>query len=278
MANILVTGGVGFIGSNLVDCLIEQGHQVTVYDCDVHTKYNRRVMYYNVQVECIHPEYHSDKRYDIIFHLAAKSRIQPSFSNPTETHDSNVTGTIKMLELARVTHSKFIFAGSSSVYHDVFANPYSFTKHIGEQYCEIYNKLYKVPVAIARFFNVYGPRQVENGPYATVIGIFERQRRNNVPLTITGDGEKRRDFIHVDDIVSGLLAMSKDNWDANVFNLGTGINYSINEVAKMFNHPIKYIPARSGEAENTLADIENIKSLGWKPKYSLEQYISSIKC
>jgi UDP-glucose 4-epimerase len=163
------------------------------------------------------------------------------------------------------------------VYHDKFANPYSFTKQLAEDYGTLYNRVYGVPVAIARFFNVYGPRQLEEGAYATVVGIFERQKRNGENLTVTGDGEKRRDFTHVDDIVSGLIAMSEEDWNAEIFNLGTGTNHSINEVAKMFDHPIEYIPARPGEAQTTLADIHNSKAmLGWRPKKSLKEYVDDL--
>jgi len=275
----LVTGGAGFIGSHLVDRLIEDGHEVVVWD-DLTTGKRDQVhedaKFYQIPVECISPSYH-DEKHNAIFHLAAEARIQPSFEFPQRTHDSNVTGTTKILELARHTGAKIIYAGSSSVYHDQYANPYTFTKLKAEEYCTLYNRIYDVPVAIARFFNVYGPRQLEEGAYATVIGIFERQYRNGEPLTITGTGEQRRDFTHVEDIVSGLIAMSEEEWDANIFNLGTGTNNSIKELAEMFDCETTYIPARPGEAKDTLANIHDSKAfLGWRPKKVLKEYINDL--
>lgn len=268
----LVTGGSGFIGSHLVDKLVRQGHKVVIWDnysTGKKENENPKALYYNIDIAGISPDFHNIK-YEAIFHLAGEARIQPSFNNPALTHDSNVTGTLRVLEVARRYCTKVIYAGSSSVYHDQYANPYSFTKMKAEEYCTLYNKIYEVPVAIARFFNVYGTRQLEEGAYATVIGIFERQRREKVPLTITGDGEQRRDFTHVEDIVDGLIAMSKDEWRANIFNLGTGTNHSINELAAMFQCPVKHIPARPGEAQDTLADISfSMSHLNWKPKHSL---------
>ena len=275
----IVTGGAGFIGSHLVDHLVGEGHEVVVWDSLTTGKrdqVNPKVRFHEIHVESIHPEYHLDEL-DAIFHLAGEARIQPSFESPAITHDSNVTGTMKILEMARHCGSKVIYAGSSSVYHDQYANPYSFTKLKAEEYCTLYNRLYKVPVVIARFFNVYGPRQLEEGAYATVVGIFEKQYRDGVPLTVTGNGRKRRDFTHVEDIVSGLVAMSHGEWDAKIFNLGTGVNHSIQELAKMFNSEIKYIPERPGEAQNTLADIHDSKAyLGWTPKRILKEYVDDL--
>jgi UDP-glucose 4-epimerase len=278
----LVTGGAGFIGSHLVDRLILEGHEVVIYDSltsGFRRNINLLARLYEIPVECVNPSCHVCDGYDVIFHLAAEARIQPSFDNPMLTHASNVSGTAVMLEFARQCKAKFIFAGSSSVYHDMYANPYSFSKQIGESYGVLWNKIYKVPVAIARFFNVYGPRQIETGPYSTVIGVFLDQKRRNVPLTITGDGKQRRDFTHVNDIVSGLIAMSKDEWDGHIFDLGTGINHSIVEIAEMFKHPIQYVPKRPGEAQDTKANIHDTKALlGWRPTHRLEDYISSELC
>lgn len=281
--NILVTGGAGFIGSNLVEELIKQDHRVMIWDnystgkeenC-IPTRIDHPPWYYPYDVS---EQQKIGGNIDVIFHLAALARIQPSFDDPVATHNSNVTGTIRMLELAREKNAKFIYAGSSSFYHDVHANPYTFTKWLGEQYCELYNKVYGVKTITARFFNVYGPRQLCEGAYATVIGIFEKQYKEGKPLTITGTGEKRRDFTHVKDIVNGLITMSEGEWDNEIFNLGTGTNYSINELAAMFDCETKYIPDRPGEAETTLADISKTKSmLGWKPTVDLERYINEVK-
>lgn len=277
MSKVLVTGGAGFIGSHLAEKLIAEGHEVHIWDNFITGKTinipDRTKFEY---VDIANMEKNKDVGFEVIFHLAALARIQPSFKQPVLTHEINVNGTLKILEYARINHAKVIYAGSSSFYHDVHANPYTYTKWMGEEYCRLYNKIYKVPVAIGRFFNVYGPRHLCEGDYATVIGIFERQRRNNEPLTVTGTGEKRRDFTHVHDIVRGLVAMSHGVWNGDIFNLGTGVNYSINEVAKMFNPiDIKYIPERPGEADTTLADYSVSKEkLGYAPRHSLENYIS----
>lgn len=276
----LVTGGAGFIGSHLVDFLVQDGHQVVVLDSfttGTPLNMNKKAVYCHKFVQDTRDNPNATLVYDAIFHLAAHARIQPSFDDPFEVHDTNVTGTIKILELAKKTKTRVVFAGSSSVLHDVFANPYAFSKHIAEQYCILYNKLFQVPVCVARFFNVYGPRQIEDGRYATVMGVFEKQKRENKSITITGDGEQRRDFTHVRDIVSGLIAMSKKDWNGDVFNLGTGINYSINEIAAMFESPVEYIPQRKGEAKITLADINETKQkLGWTPTIDIKDYIKSI--
>lgn len=275
----LVTGGAGFIGSHLVDRLIEQGHDVMVWDALTTGKrenLNNKAWFTELYIENLNPDYKYP--FDSVFHLAGEARIQPSFVHPLKVHDSNVSATIKVLEFARHNGSpKVVYAGSSSVYHDPYANPYSFTKHVAEEYCTLYNRVYGVPIALARFFNVYGKRQLEEGAYATVIGAFEKQKREGRPLTITGDGEQRRDFTHVSDIVDGLIAMAKCEKNEGIFNLGTGKNYSINEVATLFDCPFEYIPPRPGEARTTLADISVSRDvLGYSPKHDLESYIRSL--
>jgi UDP-glucose 4-epimerase len=212
---------------------------------------------------------------DVIFHIAALARIQPSFKRPVEVISANCSGTVQMLDYARAKKSMVVYAGSSSFYFDPHANPYAHSKWIGEEHCKMYNKVFGVSVSIARFFNVYGPRHVRDGDNANVLGIFERQKMANQPLTITGTGEQRRDFTHVDDICEGLLAMAKRSWNGDVFNLGRSSNYSINEVASMFKPAeIQYLPSRPGEARETLANIDDSRSkLAWEPKRNLPDYI-----
>jgi len=279
---ILVTGGAGFVGSNLVDSLIEQGYGVVIID-DLSTgKFNNinpkaQFIQHNVQDFEFGRWLRHNHNPEIIFHMAALARIQPSFHNAQETFKSNCSATINVLEYAKNCGAKVIYPGSSSAYHDIYANPYTFTKWAGEEQCKLYNKVYGVSVGIARFFNVYGPRQIEDGAYSTVVGVFEKQKREGKPLTVTGDGEQRRDFTHVQDIVDGLIALSKRDNQAEIFNFGTGKNYSINEVAMLFGGPIQYIPKRPGEALTTLADIsEASEKLGYQPKHSLEEYIKNI--
>jgi len=278
---LIVTGGAGFIGSHLVDRLIEDGKEVLVID-DFSTG-KRKNLNNQAKLWCSGGGLQDYFRFPVkgpvetIFHLAAKARIQPSFEQPKETYDANSTNTVIALEMARHYKARLIYAGSSTADDDVFLNPYAYTKWLGEQHCKLYQKHYGVEGAIARFYNVYGPRQIEKGPFSTVIGIFERQWREGKPLTITGNGKQRRDFTYVDDIVSGLIAMSQENWNFIKFPLGSGKSYTINEVAAMFKAPTEYIPARPGEAQSTHATIRSTKrTLGWEPVHNLADYVAGV--
>lgn len=279
----LVTGGLGFVGSNLVDELMKRGHEVYVWDNlssdssdksyirdDVKYTINdvRNINYSPGEGIDTHP------KYDVIFHLAAHARIQPSFEMPLEYLSNDIMGTASICELARKLGSKVVYAGSSSAYAGTMMNPYTFAKYTGEQVCEMYHKVFGLSTVTARFFNVYGPRQPKTGPWATVIGVFENLTMEGKPLTVTGTGEQVRDFTHINDIISGFIALSEIDGDGRVFNLGTGVNYSINQVARMFSDTIKYIPARPGEAWATLADItETIKNTHWRPNVRLSEYV-----
>ncbi len=231
----IVTGGSGFIGSNLVDELIDKNWDVIIIDQV--PPYNDKAQYLSGDIRSQNIRKFVKGNVDVIFHLAALSRIQPSFDNPAETISVNSQGTVNVLELAKNIGAKVVYAGSSSFYYDPMANPYAYSKWVGENHCRLYSDLYGISSAIGRFFNVYGPRNVKEGPFATVVGIFEDQTEKGLPLTITGDGTQRRDFTHVSDIVS--------------------------------------LPARKGEAPATLADIRDTQSkLGWTPKIDLSDYIS----
>ena len=278
--NVLVTGGCGFVGSNLVDILIEQNNNVVVIDNLITGKKencNPKASYIFDDYRDVLSGHQPDslKKIDVIFHLAAMPRIQPSFEDPLYTFNNNAYGTAILCEFAKKHDARIVYAGSSSFYGGVYLNPYSFSKWVGEEVCKMYSKIYGVSSCIVRFFNVYGPRHLSVGPYSTVVGIFERQYEAGMPLTVTGDGEQRRDFTHVGDICRGMIAVSTQNHEGRVFNLGTGTNYSINELARMFTGAeIKYISKRPGEARNTLADISEIKTeTNWSPEYNLEDYI-----
>jgi len=280
MTKILVTGGLGFIGSTLVDMLAaEGGNEVTVIDnliSESSSEEYRRpdVRYWIEDIRNInHRKF--EESFDIVFHLAALSRIQPSFKNPLETISVDSYGTAEVCEYARRSNAKVVYAGSSSFYAGPYLNPYAFAKWQGEEMCRLYAECFGVSTAIARFFNVYGKRQPEEGDYATVVGIFERQYKDGDILTITGTGEQRRDFTHVEDICSGLIAISQGEHQGDIFNLGTATNYSINELAALFGRETAYIPARPGEAQTTLADISyTVDKTGWTPTRDLEEYVS----
>lgn len=275
MKSVLVTGGCGFVGSNLVDLLVSKGHNVTVVD-DMSSGFienkNKKAKYYKSDINDLFSL--PIKDIDVIFHLAAEARIQPSYKNPLRWQQANMTGTSTVCDWARSNKSKIIYAGSSSCYGGKFMNPYTFSKKIGEEICEMYSSVYGVSTVTARFFNVYGPRNPLIGEYTPIIAKFYQQVKSGKPMTIVGNGEQRRDFTHVYDVCEGLIKLSEKKWSGEIFNLGTGKNYSINEVAKMFSGSVVYIPSRPGENKETLADItKTIEQTGWYPRYNLEDYI-----
>lgn len=271
----LVLGGAGFIGSHVVDALIEAGHKVVVVDhlsTGKQANLNPKAKFFHDDIE--------DKdlwgklgKHNYVYHLAAHARIQPSIKHTVKAHNTNVNGTLNVLEYCRRHGSKLIFSSSSSIYSGEKLptresspknpkNPYSLQKYICEQYIELYHKLYGLDYAILRYFNVYGDRQLLGGAYATILGIFLKQKAEGKPLTITGDGEQRRDFTHIADVArANLLAMK---WQG-AFNIGGGKNYSINELAELVGGPKKYIPGRIGEVRETLADNSKAKKFGWVP-------------
>lgn len=281
--NVLVTGGAGFIGSNLIKRLVREGHYVESldnYETGSEANEIEGCIYRSTDIEAI--EWYSGDDIDVCFHLAALARIQPSFSTPSETIRVNAIGTQKVLQWAHKSNVKVIYAGSSSRWHNPFISPYAFSKHVGEEFCRMYRTVYKTNVDIARFYNVYGPNEIVDGDYAAVIGLWRRQVRDNKPITVVGDGNQRRDFTHVDDIVDGLIKIAHyDNYHPDAWELGTGKNYSINEVYEMFNKRFNidkiHIPDQPGNYKSTLqenTDAQNI--LGWKPSDKLQQYILNL--
>ena len=232
---ILVTGGAGFIGTNLIKKLIDEGHNVQSidnYDSGLKENEVDGCNYHTGDIQMVSL---MDKDFDLIYHLAALSRIQPSFDNPSLTYDTNVTGTQMVCEFARTIGAKVVYSGSSSRWHDPYQSPYACYKHLGEEVLKMYSKVYGLNCEIARFYNVYGPSEIVNGDWAAVIGIWRRQIRDGEKITIVGDGEQRRDFTHVVDIVDGLYKIGlTDESHEDAWELGTGLNYSINEVYSMF--------------------------------------------
>ena len=291
----LVTGGAGFIGSNLVDYLIEQGHEVICVD--------------NESAECNDKFYWNDKacniigditdykfmknlftEVDYVFHLAAESRLQPAIKNPIEAVYKNCVGTTTILQCAREAGVKrFVYSSTSSGYGfnpspnietqpDDCLNPYSASKVAAEKFCKMYSDLYGLETVVLRYFNVFGERSPRRGQYAPVIGIFDRQKLSGEALTIVGDGTQRRDFIYVGDVAKANLIAAEATLDkkyfGQVFNIGSGINYSVQEIADAISDNQTYIPKRDGEMETTWSNIEKASEIhGWKPEVDVLEWI-----
>ena len=289
---MLVTGGAGFVGTNLIIRLMKDGHEVVSvdnYSTGKKENHQEGCQYHDFDLSSSHtlgiyvdhgsyPQWRDDE-YDVIFHIGALARIQPSLRNPYKSIFNNFVSSLNIFEYARRNNIKVVYAGSSTFHHGLYSSPYAWSKYSGEELCKLYSSVYDLSTAICRFYNVYGPYQLEDGDYSTVLGIFEKQYREGKPLTITADGEQRRDFTYIDDIVDGLVKCSEHNFKAEFFELGKGVNYSINEIADMFgkDYPREYISARKGEYDVTLADYSKAKlKLGWEPNGDITQYIKSI--
>ena len=282
--NILVTGGAGFIGTNLINRLVKEGHKVFSLD-DYSTgnvyNHNKEALYMHTSVTSFDYD-HYPHQIDLIFHLAAFSRIQPSFNQPIKTFSDNVVGTVTVLEYAKRNNIKVIYAGSCSKWHNPTDSPYASSKYLGEEVCRMYRNVFDVNVEIARFYNVYGPYESLDVNNGNVIGIWRKLVELKKPLTIVGDGEQRRDFIHVDDVVDGLykIALSKQKHE-DAWELGTGKNYSILELYNFFKQKFNAdrinIPDQKGNYRETLLVNNDAKErLGWKPNDKLKKYILSL--
>ena len=293
----LVTGGAGFIGSNLVDRLLDLGHEVVVIDneySDAHDQFywNDKAENYKYDIcnyENTRPLYDG---VDYVFHIAAEARIQPAIENPIRAVTINSVGTCTVLQCAREAGvRRVMYSSTSSAYGlknelpntesqpDDCLNPYSISKTNGEKLCSMYTSLYGLETVIFRYFNVYGERQPLKGQYAPVVGIFLRQRAAGEPLTIVGDGEQRRDFTYVGDVVNAniMAAISNQEEEAfgEVYNVGTGTNYSVNEVAAMISDNTTNIPPRPAEARLSLANNKKIyEAFGWSPRVKLEDWVA----
>ena len=218
----------------------------------------------------------------LIYHLAGLSRIQPSFRTPFSTFNANTVGTQAVCEFARHINAKIVYSGSSSRWHNPYRSPYACYKHLGEEICKMYRTSFNMDIEIARFYNVYGPYEIVDGDWAAVIGIWRRQVRDGLPITIVGDGEQRRDFTHVIDIVDGLYKVGLEEVKhPDAWELGTGMNYSINEVYSMFKEKFSiecvYLADQPGNYRETLRENDDsLEQLDWKPKDRLKSYISSL--
>jgi len=290
----LVIGGAGFIGSHLTDKLVELGHRVVVLDNLSNGKKeninpNAEFVKSDIRnLEQIQPEF---RDMDGVFLLAALPRVQYSIDYPIETNNNNVDGVVNVLVASKDAKVKrLVFSASSSAYGDnqnlplketYRANPkspYGLQKFIGEEYCRLFSTLYNIETVSLRYFNVYGSRMDDEGAYALVISKFLKQKRENKPLTITGDGTQTRDFTHIDDVVrANILAMnSKNVGQGEVINIGAGKNYSVNQVAKIISDNVEYVAPRI-EPHDTLADNSLAKKLlNWQPKVELKQGINKL--
>ena len=294
----IVTGGAGFIGSNLVDRLVNEGHEVIVIDnlsTGKKENLNEEVKFYHKDLTEMRREtdFSVFEGVDVVFHLACLARVQLSIENPHLYHDKNVNGLVNVLEGCRKHGvSRLVFSSSSSVYGDAEEvptsencklnpmSPYALHKLIGEQYCKLYSELYGIDTVSLRYFNVYGDRQPTEGAYCLVMGIFAGQRLNNKPMTIRGDGEQRRDFTHVDDVVDANIRCMEYvdvEFKGDVYNIGNGDNRSVNEIADLIDGDrISVQPVI--EPKETLANYDKAnKVLGWSPKGDLEQWIITWK-
>lgn len=277
---IIVTGGAGFIGTNLCKKLLELGHEVTSidnYNTGKEENHIEGVKYLKYDIRHIYDySWVYDKCPDIIFHMAAIARIQPSFENPKEYFITNANGTLQVANYCAKNKVPLIYAGSSSHHSGKFKNPYTFSKDIGEEIIQLYQEHYGLLSSTVRFYNVYGPYQLTEGGYTTLIGRWLNNIEKGIECEIYGDGEQRRDFTHVDDIVDALVRIQKQQAYGYNFELGRGKNYSVNEVANMLNITPIYKPSKPGEARNTLNTDTSAQSfLGWEPKINLEDYLTS---
>jgi len=295
MTKSLVTGGAGFIGSHIVDYLIKLNHNVVVVD---NHSANNDKFYGNIKATYVDADITdysamsaAMEGVDYVFHLAAESRLQPAIKNPIDAVTRNCVGTTVMLQVAREAEVlRFVYSSTSSGYGnnpapsvetqpDDCLNPYSASKIAAEKFCKMYTDLYGLDTVCLRYFNVFGERSPTRGQYAPVIGIFERQKEAGEPLTIVGDGSQKRDFVYVGDVArANYLAsiMPLKGHNGEVFNVGSGKNYSIQEIADLISPEQKYLSKREGEMETTLANIDKIKSvIGWVPEVDVLEWIKN---
>jgi UDP-glucose 4-epimerase len=276
--NILVTGGAGFVGTNLIKQLLKEGHQVISvdnYHTGLRSNHQPGVQYVEFDIRNI-DDYSSWGEFDIVYHLAAIARIQPSFKEPYDYFTTNANATFKIAKYCSEKNIPLVFAGSSSHWSGKFKNPYTFSKDVSEEIIQLFQKHYGLKASIARFYNVYGPYHLKEGGYCTVIGKWEKCIEEQKPLTIYGDGNKRRDFTHIDDIVSALILINEKQAWGHMFELGRGKNYSIKEIASMFQTDIIYEANKPGEADITLCtDTVAKEILGWEAKLDISDYINN---
>jgi UDP-glucose 4-epimerase len=291
----IVTGGAGFIGSHMVDLLLDRGFEVRVIDNLVgghssnlqHHRANARLVCHWEDVRQIEPgsAIFADARY--VFHFAGIGDVVPSIERPTEYMDTNVQGTVRVLECARHAKvTKFVYAGSSSCYgiaatptredHPIDPQyPYALSKYQGEQAAFHWHQVYGLPINSVCIFNAYGTRVRTTGAYGAVFGVFLKQKLVGKPFTIVGDGTQTRDFIYASDVAAAFLAAAETTISGERFNVGAGNPQSINRLVELLGGDIIYVPKRPGEPDCTFADIGKIRRmLGWEPKVAFEDGVA----
>lgn len=289
----LVTGGAGFIGSHLVERLLNDGHHAVVLDdYSAGHRQNLAPVEGNPHLQ-IHQVDVTDHRairplfagVEWVFHLAALADIVPSIQEPQKYHRANVDGTVSVLDAAHAAGvRRFVYAASSSCYGipDEFPTPesapirpmypYALTKNVAEQYVLHWNQVYKLPCVALRLFNVYGPRSRTSGAYGAVFGVFLAQKLAGKPFTVVGDGTQTRDFTFVADVVDAFVRAAESDLVGEVLNVGSGSTYSVNRLVELLSGDVVHIPKRPGEPDCTFADIRKIgRDLGWQPRVSLEK-------
>ena len=281
--NVLVTGGAGFIGHHLIKKLLNQNYNVTSIDNYTTGRLTNELDGCKYLHSDLSKGHIKNNNYEMCFHLAAKSRVQPSFIEPAKFVKNNYLSTLNITDFCNTNNIPLVYAGSSSIHYAPLKSPYAYSKSAGEVLLNMYTCSFDLNCCTTRFYNVYGKKQMESGNYATLMGIFEKQYREKKPFTIVGDGNQKRDFIYVGDVVNALISSAhylsnEKRWNT-IFELGTGENWSINQIATMFgkDYPVKYINERPGEYPETKADYsEAHKLLNWNAKVKLNKYIESL--
>lgn len=271
---VLVTGGAGFIGTNIIKRLLKDGHEVESLDNYTTGLKQNELKDCTYWIGDIQNIYDLATNFDVIFHMAAIGRIQPSFHNPEDYINTNFNGTYEVVKFCTENNIPLIYAGSSSKHSGRYKNPYTFSKDIGEDIIKLYQTHFGLKASVARFYNVYGPYQLLEGDYTTLIGRWLNNIEKGIRCEIYGDGEQRRDFTHVNDIVEALVLIMQKNAYGHEFELGRGQNISLNEIVEMLNINVIYKEGKPGEARNTLCESTLAKEvLGWDPKINLNEYL-----